>query len=555
MRIVPFLAAPVAYAGLVLVMWIPFGPRNGMPYETSFAYASEHSSWFDGFFYRGDALRPYTSLTYHLGYLIGEVFGLPGSFVPYQVVYATLWWGRGVLVFAIVGAVFGRRSIVAYLAGALTIAHASDNALNWVGQMNQFGMMFFLLASLWLLLQALMTPRIGLAAFLTFGSTLLVYMALWSYESGLFIALLVPAAFVLLRRSFRSWERLGFLGVYYIVPAYYIALNVRRYATGGQTTYQESVTRDDLGLASLASDLVFNVKTSIEFWKWSLQMPPANAEALLLVGILAGLVTALGALFVCGQSGAAELVGTRRELVVAAALGGAVLVASFPAYLVLTSARLVWRTQFLSGVGFGLLAAATIGLGASFIPRQAFRLVVCVAVGAVIAAFGARAAYKDANFHYGIWERHKHAVAEVLSVAPQVEQSTVIVYTGVPAEADPFGHTMWFDLAMRLAYPTTAVTGEYYLAGGKPAPGATLALEHGVWRPTDKGFTPLVKDVPLDHTLFIRYGTDAVLAHHVPAFLAASSTGGTYDPYRVVIGTRVDARAERRYGPVFEGSP
>jgi hypothetical protein len=525
-----------------------------MPYETAFAYVSEHSPWFDGFFYHGDSLRPYTSLTYHLGYLIGEVIGHTGSFVPYQVVYAILWWGRGVLVFAIVAAFFGRRSIVAYLAGALTIAHASDHALNWVGQMNQFGMMFFLLASLWLLLRALMTPRAGLAAFLTFGSTLLIYMTLWSYESGLFIALLVPAAFVLLRRDFRSWERLGFVGVYYIVPAYYIALNIRRYATGEQSTYQESVTRDDLGVGHLTSDLVFNVKTSVEFWKWSYQVPPANAGTILLVGILGTIVTALGALVVCGRRGAADVVGARRQLGVAAALGGAVLVASFPAYLVLTSARLVWRTQFLSGIGFGLLAAALICLAASFIPRQSLRLVGCVAVGAVIAAFGARASYKDANSHYRIWERHKHAMAEVLSVAPQVEQNTVIVYIGVPPAADPFGDTMWFDMALRLAYPTTAVTGEYYLSGGKPAAGQTLALEHGVWRSTGRGFAPLLKDVPLDHTLFIRYGADAVLADRVPAFLGTSAKGGKYDPSSVVIGTRVDARAERRYGPVFEGS-
>jgi hypothetical protein len=544
----PFIAS-VAFALLVLVMWLPFGLRNGMPYETGFPYSSETSSWFWGFVYRGDDLRPYTSVFYHAAYLLAKVTGHDGSFVTYQVVYAALWWARGLLVFLILLPFFGRRSVVPFLAGALTIVHASDHALNWVGQLNQFGMMFWLLLAVWFLVRCLLAKHIAAAAVLCLGAVFSTYMCLWSYESGLFIILLVPPILLLVRPAFRSIDRLVFVGVFYIVPLYYIVLNLQRYLSGSGSTYQQAVTRDDIGVGKLASDLLFNTKTSVEFWKWGYQMPPASSHSMHLLGLVAAAAVIGGGILLYWRGQGAG--GERRGLGILAAVGALVLLASFPAYLILTSSRLVWRTQFLSGIGFGIAFAAIAALAGTVVRKRRLSLLIAVTAAATVSYFGAGASYRAAHFHYGIWLRHKHAIEEVLEAAPHVKPNTVVVYTGVPASADPFGDTMWFDMALRLAYPHVPLAGVYYREGGRPAPGQALTLRRGYWELTGKGYPPLIQHIAVDHTLFMAYSTgEPRTLEHLPSFLGQAASRARYVRAPVVDGPKPDDRALRRYGPL-----
>ena len=282
-------------AGLVLVLWIPFGPRNGLGYETAFPYMSETQSWWDGFFYRADPLRIYTSVFYNASYLLGRAAGVTGSFVPYQIVYAVLWLGRGVLTYEIVKRLVPRAGLLPYLAGVLVLVHASDGALNWVGQMNQFGMMFWLLLSVYLLVLAVTVESTELAAVWCVLSMVAVRLCLWSYESGLGLVLLAPAIVLFARRGALSRARVLFALLYYVPAAYYIALNVQRYAEGDGSTYQESVSRSDLELLPMLRDLVFNVRASVQFWDWG-DSPPTTGLMPVVVGLAgAGLVIIGGA--------------------------------------------------------------------------------------------------------------------------------------------------------------------------------------------------------------------------------------------------------------------
>ena len=54
--------ALASFVGLVLALWAPFGPRSGLGYETGFPAFSDMHSWWDGFFFDSDPLRPYTSV-------------------------------------------------------------------------------------------------------------------------------------------------------------------------------------------------------------------------------------------------------------------------------------------------------------------------------------------------------------------------------------------------------------------------------------------------------------------------------------------------------------
>ncbi|TAJ75773.1 hypothetical protein EPO44_21815, partial [bacterium] len=179
------LTVSTAFFFIVLVLWAPFGLKSGMPYETTSVYLSETRSLIRGFF-RADWLRVHIGFFYHISYLLAELFGIDGSFLTYQIVYALLWWGRGILVFLILHKLIPQHPLFNYLIGALVILHASDHALNWVGQMHQFGMIFWMLLSFYMLVCVLKEQAAVRSTHLVL-SLFLAFMSLWSYESQLLI--------------------------------------------------------------------------------------------------------------------------------------------------------------------------------------------------------------------------------------------------------------------------------------------------------------------------------------------------------------------------------
>src|SRR4029077_6623051 len=128
----PIVLAGTVYAAVILAMWGAFNPASGFGYETAFPYSSETGpSWWSGFFYYADSLRIHTSTFYHTSYLLSVILGIRGSYVPYQIVYALLWGGRGLLVSLILRRFLGRwanpdSEFIPYVAGALVVVHASD---------------------------------------------------------------------------------------------------------------------------------------------------------------------------------------------------------------------------------------------------------------------------------------------------------------------------------------------------------------------------------------------------------------------------------------------
>jgi hypothetical protein len=536
---------------LVLVLWVPFGPRSGLGYETGFPFMSERQSWWDGFFYDADPLRPYTSVFYHLSYLLGRIAGVTGSFVPYQIVYAVLWFARGALTYEIVRRLVPRAGLLPFLAGTLVLVHASDGALNWVGQMNQFGMIFWLLLSVYFLVLAVTVESTRWAAVWCALSIVGVRLCLWSYESALGLVLLAPAIVLFARRRSLTRARVVYASLYYVPALYYAGLSIERYANGDGSTYQEAVTRSDLAIGPMLGDLVFNVKASLRFWNWEDQ-PPATGLVPAVVGLIGASIVIIGGALVHRLQGGEDVVPGRQSLVTVTLVGLVLLVASFPAYVLLSSARSLWRTQFLSGIGFGIALAAAISLGVTFVRGRDVRATGALILTAVVAYFGATASYGVARFHYEIWDRHRDAVADVLEIAPRIEPNSVLVYMGVPRSGDPFGDTMWFDFALKLAYPGVPLAGEYFLDDGTAAPGANLAYRQGRWVETGNGVPPWADDPTLSNTLFIEYGRHGsrLLASPPASFRASAGSASTYRPRVLIEHLPADERAIRRYGPL-----
>ena len=545
------LVVGAVYAFLVTALWIPFGTRSGMGYETTLVYLSESHSLYDGFFYDGDPLRRFTQLFYQVGYQLSNLLGIDGSFLGYQLVYAALWWARGFLAFLVVRRLFPCVPLLAYAAGALVIVHASDHALNWVGQLNQFGVIFWMMLALYFLVVALQQPTPLRTAMLSASAAVATYLCLWSYESPLFILLLAP---LLLLPVFGLSRRTGVvLGAYYLVPLLFVQKNLARYVGDDGATYQESVVRDDLAPTSLIGDLAYNVERSISFWRWDDGLPAASSSR---YATFAGMATAAvfvsGTLLVWILTRSREDGFARRHAALLLGAGALLLLASFPAYLVLADARVLWRTQFLSGIGFGIGSAALLLLVASLIGNRVIRVLAIAGVGAAVAFAGGSSSYRTANWHYDVWQQHRLAIAQVLEIAPRVQHETVIVLTNVPADPGPFGHNMWFDVALRLAYPHTAVAGVYFTSDGRPAPGANLVVRGGAWVQEPTGFPTLLSGAQLSRTVVVRYSEVGAptLMGQVPRFVTPDELArDVYDPRAVIVAGEPSPLAVRRYHP------
>ena len=538
-----------SYTALVLAMWAPFGPFSGMAYETTFALQSQSSSVLLGFLF-GDPLRVHTNFFYHLAYLLSKALAIDGSWLAYQIVYALLWLGRGVLCFLIIHRLTPQASVFAYLVGALAIVHASDHALNWVGQMNQFGFIFWMLLSFLVLLYALETPHLGRGIALAGVAAAFSYMSLWSYEAQLPVILL--AAVLLLFWRGRDWRRSAPVVALFLTPAaVYIALNAARYLhnlhnVGGE--YQISLLRADMSAANLLNDLGFNLKYALAFWRWAELMPAQYAT---LNYVLAPLAS--GGAFLVGGIGLRLATADKSPLPAAVSLvillltSALLLIASFPAYLMLNSARWLWRTQLLAGPFAAVVLAAGVGLGTLVIGRLApkhwrghLELVTVLAFGAIVSFYGALASERIASFHFDNWERTRATLAGVLRVVPRVAPGSIVVLLDVPRKdpatgnpADPFGDNMWFDAAMKLAYPDANVTGYYFWPTAEVPPGNRFYSE--------------VRGRDIDRLIVLRkMAEDIRLVNALPDELPVAAAS-SYEPSRRVLSGSPAAEARNRY--------
>jgi hypothetical protein len=546
-------AVMLSYVLLVLCMWIPFGPSNGMPYETGFVYQSATSSWWDAFFY-SDPLRQFTNVFYQLSYLLGSAVTFPGDYLMYQLVYAALWWARGLLAFMIVRRLLGGHEVFAYLVGAVVIVHASDGALNWVGQLNQFGFIFWMLLSAYCLLSAFDGARgeervlhTGLACFFA-------YLSLWSYESQIVLIAIFPLTFfAFYRRLTRS--RVAMIAAYWTVPAAYAMLNYVRYSKQS-LTYQQSVIRRDFSPSTLFSDLMFNVRASLEFWTWPRTtlfegsgLVPAEMVMIGVVVLVGGYVVVRRLAPSCASSARIGMPPVR-TLAALLCVGALLLVCSFPVYLLLDSSRGLWRTQFLSGFGAAVVLCSLAALPSAWLRRARWHEILPVFVVALVTGFGVWEAYQAGWIHHRNWERHRVALEEVLRNAPSVKPDTLIVLVDIPASIDPFGDNMWFDMGVRLAYPGVSVAGAYYRDDATRPPGNGLVLFENRWVWNGMGYPPLMRSIPFEHTIIIRYDArgHGMMLDEVPAFLTTDpAVKAEYSPHTLVAGVHPAPTAARRF--------
>ena len=550
--------ASISYILVVLGLWGVYGFSNGFGYETGLITTSDESNGLGGFFYV-DPLRKFTSFFYHLSYVLGALFGVNGSFMPYQFVYATLWVGRGLLTYLIVRELMPGRPSLALLAGLLATLHTGDGSLNWIGQLNQFGFVFWTLLSFLLFLNAMKAPTDLQAAVWAGGASLGGYLSLWSYESPLPVLAAFPLSVAIVMWSF-DWRRLGLISTIHSVPiVWFTLLNVQRYIeNAGSGTYQASVARTDFTFSGILGDLGLHMKNAFAFWTWphvGLNRAPFEEYVIGFIPVLLGIALIVSvALFAERRSLRPFARDSRLGRFAIVAIG--LIVASYLVPLMLADNRNLWRTEYLPTFASGALAATGFYVGMGLLPSFRLRAVACGTLVSVIGFYAVQCGVNSGRYQSSHWQPVRELIASILYHAPTVADGTLVVVRGMPYGEGYFGHNMWFDLGLRIAYPRTRVAGIYYLDDGKSAPGLNISLAGGKPQVLPHGFPTLFhveQKPPIRHVLVfdVAPGTNqAALVARGPITMADwKLSSEAYKPCDAV-KYEINSIGIRRFGPI-----
>jgi hypothetical protein len=480
---------------LCFLCWVWTQPTSGFNYETTFSFLADNWEGKRSWFY-SDPARPFNSTPYQVGYVVSALSGFQGSALGHQIVLLILN-----IVFASCCGFFyyfvSRNFYPALFATAVAATWSADHATNWIGQLNQFSVRS--LSALALLSVFIFTRSTGRILQLLFWFTGLFsfFIASMSHEAaipflwGSFIALcmlLIPA-------PMRSKTFLSFSPPLLVATIVTVESNLR------STTYGASLLRNDLSPISICRDLWTMARTSFDFRLWLPELDPLVSDILLVQ--LMGTVAL--AIFLYGRNSRSSLVDTpkrthhrrcmaycshTRFLVFAVISLGA----SFAGFVVLENPTMPWRTLILSSwptsILFGLIlhfvlnSFSQLSVSRKLISRRSFftyrkrfvfffNVLTLVLSVVLLGVFSAR---HHGQVHRERWSEFSSTFQRILIRYPSVPDGTVFILQGVSSTSDPFGHNMWFDVGVRLAYPGQVVAGTYF-RDGLPAPGTNLKLD------------------------------------------------------------------------------
>ena len=592
-------AAVLAVIAIPAIFLAFYGVHGGMPWDYSLTYVSELTPGLEGFLY-GDPLRIYTNVFYNVGYLLPGLVHAQGSWVGYHVVYALLWAAKGLLVLWL-SSLFDLPMVIGAPAAVIAVAHGSDISIGHVGQINQFGIIFWTLLSMCCFLYFLRHKGFSRYVLLlvAIGSS---YFGLWSYEGTLFGLLVYPALFNWVAGRWKDWS--CWLGAAMVTaPAIiYSGLIVERLIverTG--ESYQESVLRKDIhNIGALAHDYFHLLRGLFDVPGWltakleifNVPMASLVSQLFLASATLALMVT----LYFCVRLTItqyrvekaranirplrAEALGPKTFQLIAMLF---ILASAFLApFLALDEAAAgYWRTQILAGPFASILIVVLLYFLFIYLPQPVMHSKIATAAmysGALLlvtmAGFTANAvsyqAYNDE------WEQTRGPIERLLKTVPGVKPGTIIMLQGVPVGAAPWGSNFWFDILIRLAYPKIEVAGAYSfdLASASAeevknivgSGGQVLQLQNGrqVLVPHGHAFVieddqvhlaeaylpTLITSATIENAIVLKWSANGPLKiiHNVDEIeLAENPTRGRYNPDARIDLTGLSAVARRRF--------
>lgn len=476
--------------GIPAVLFTFYGIFGGMPWDYSLTYLSESQPGWQGFLYHGDSLRIYTNVFYHIGYWISKISGQTGSWVGYHLIYCMLLAGKGLLVFLICRLLNLREELSA-LAAVISLLHGSDSSLGHVGQLNQFGIVVWVLLSMCAFLLFLKQQNRGRYVWLGMAP-LFSYLALWSYEGTLVGLLLYPILFLWVRHQTRDQRALGG-ALFTTLPAiiYFLLWMDRIFGQTWSGLYQARVVRNDIfDISAIFRDFwgmalrLFNITDWININTWrASELTSDGTHPFMFFSLIVALILLIYFSASLGISTYRVITGQashRNEMTRTPHVDALrtictlfLLIASFlMPFVALKSGNGSWRTQILPGPFASILGAIIITYGFLYLlkyvrvsigARCAFYSIISLAVLSV-GFVSITERYRTYNRG---WEPIRAPIARLLQTIPAVRPGTVIMLQNVPTTVIQWGSNYWFDILLRLCYPNTKVSGSYTFASAQ----------------------------------------------------------------------------------------
>lgn len=444
---------------------------RGMIYQTSFLLTSLRKPGLGGFLYRADTLRELSAVFYHLPYLLSRLFGRETDNFFFELVYALLLWGRTVLVYLILLRLTRGNRVFALLAAAFTLLNVSDSAVNFTKQIAQPAYLFWLAAAVFFVTWGLDVrdhTRFFLLIFL--GWTSLIG-SVFTYGAQLPIVILLPFLLFFRYREYPRSRTIPVLATWYSAVVLYAVLAIKRHGSG-VSGYEATILRPDISWGSIFSDLWTHIVWSLSFWKWgSGSAATLSAAELFWITILSLSSGCLLFWLVWNARKSDSTPAAAIPYPVFAAAGAILLVASFPAYLFLLRNTGMWRTQFLSCFGTGLLFASGLLLITGKLKRPNLQLLVVVLAFGVFTHMAFVSSSRYGKQYRDGWLKHRALMGQIFTEIKDISDPAMILITGIPKSAaenggehPPFDAGYQFDWAIQISYFPKYVVGQFFFS-------------------------------------------------------------------------------------------
>jgi hypothetical protein len=460
---------------LVILILRSYSLRAGFDFETGLIYPSDINPGLDGFLYV-DPQRKFTSLFYHLSFLLGKLLNVEGSFVPYQGIYTLLWFARSLLTYFIVKELVSGNKILAFYSGLVASLHLADSSYNFVGQLNQLGMSFWMLLSFLFYLYAIKNKENIKYIYIIFSS-ISVYICLWSYESPLPVILFFP----ILIFFYKRYKNFILFSLIFLFPAIVFSIKnffiyIVDFHNTSKLSYQvSSALSYNLDFFNLIFSLYKHIENSFIFWHWpNTKYEPLLITTYLLSYLFIFLIVFVGIIII---SQSKKTIKNKKYVYKFLLLNFILLILSFLVSIIIKDNLNFWRTDILASFPASCVIATIIYL---FLYTKYFyeniKKIFIIIFFSFISYYATLAGVNSGYKAFTRWEEHRKSISSILSYLPNVPDQSLIVLI-MNNDNDSFRHNMWFDLAIRLSYPNKIVAGNYYYKNNKKTPGSNIDFD------------------------------------------------------------------------------
>jgi hypothetical protein len=551
----------IAFAALVVLLWLPFGVKTTGIMEEWMIIHDYHvpnpaeRTWDVGWLITSDGLRmrPFTLWTF-----MAAQTAFPDSFIGYNLIVMALYFARGILLYAILMKLFPRQRVFAVLTTFLFILFPADDGLFTFRAMNVHTAVVTWLLAVYMLLSYWQNPRWWKMGIAWAG----LVVCLFTYELGYPLVLLTP--FLIPWWEGRFSKRLIRVSLlWWIAPVFTFIYAAYQFTQPGESYQSWAVLHSGINSPSLITETAMMIGRaySRHFYEgWQIGISQINPTSLLTwlgtgIGVLA---VAVGWRLTPRENEAhLETTLTTRRLIGLFLIGLIIIFMGVILFILTPYRTITWHTYYFSGLGGALSISSLV-----YLLTRRWQWAYIGVMGLIIAIAGVRALNQH-QYYVDLSRNEQGLLRGVAGAAPRLNapaDTTLIVVdeTGNFYDNWTLGTTYLVENALRVVYEDYTLNA--ILCRFDPESGAFLILgelrercSFGADGITLYRDDEIVETVPFNRAAVIRFTNEgtALLETLPDDYLTDADVQAIngYDPLALI---DVNAPPPRRYNTMFD---